>query len=85
MLSRWDPFAEMSRLRDNLGLGVARGYPAREGIREEDLCSLVYCERRAGVFEKAGDLEVRDDEGRGHDLEPEDASGGGAAAVRAEP
>ncbi len=66
------------------GLRVAGRDPAGEGVGEKNLGALRGRERSAGVFEKLCDLQVRNDERRGHDLEAEDTGGGGAAEVCAD-
>ena len=69
------------RRKAESGLRVSSGNPSGEGVGEKNLGALRGRERGAGVFEKLRDLKVRDDERRGHDLEAEDAGGGGAAEV----
>ena len=60
---------------------VSNRNPSSQGVGEKDLGTLRGGEGCAGVFEKLSNLEVRNDEGRRHDLEAEDARGSGAAEV----
>ena len=56
------------------------GLPAGEGVGEEDAGALGLVVRQGRVegLHSETDLQVGDDEGRGHDLEAEDPLGGGA-------
>ena len=58
------------------GQGLVRPrLPARERVGEEHARALLLAERRAQFAQGEGDLQVRDDEGGGHDLEAENAPG----------
>ena len=58
---------------------MALGHPACEGVGEEDPGAMLVGERSVRGLKQRCDLEVGDDEGRGHDFEAEDAGEGGGA------
>ncbi len=66
---------------DKNGLGMRGRDPAGEGVGEEDAGTLLIVERGVGFFKETADLHVGDDEGRGHDLEAEDAIEGSGAEL----
>ena len=66
-------FALSLELLEDVGLGMALGNPAGEGVGEEDSGAVLVGEGSAGGFQQSCDLEVGDDERRGHDFKAEDA------------
>ena len=55
------------------GLGRVRRCPAGQGVGQVDTHALAFVQGRTELLEQQPDLEVRDHEGRGQQLEAEDA------------
>src|SRR5580658_2122423 len=79
LLDLFGIFALFLELSEDGGLGMALGNPTGEGVCEEDSGAVLVGKGSARAFQKRRDLEVGDDEGRGHDLKAEDAGEGSSA------
>ena len=83
LLDLFGVFALAAELFEDYGLGMLFGNPAGESVGEKDSGAVIVGEGSACSLQQRGNLEVGDDEWRGHDLEAEDAGeGDGTEVVR---
>ena len=74
-------FAFAAELLEDDRLRMAFWNPAGEGVGEKDSGAMLVCKRSACGFQQGGQLQVGDDEGRGHDLKAEDTAESGGAQI----